>query len=209
MTGKILFNLNGSNVEAFEEETIWQVCTRLGLRIPHLCYRHTTDYQGDGNCRACVVDVEGDRVLSASCIRRPENGMTVRTHSDRAIKARAMILELLASDQEEPEGDFKLWLDEMNIHETRFPSASERPTDQSHSAIAVDLNKCIHCKLCVQACHDIQGNNVIGMKGRGNKSTIVFDMSDLWGRAHASPVVNVFRCALPMRYLHRPQYPMS
>ena len=92
-----------------------------------------------------------------------------------------MVLELLASDQEEPEGDFKVWLDEMNVHASRFPSARERPTDQSHSAIAVDLNKCIHCKLCVQACHDIQGNNVIGMKGRGNKSTIVFDMSDPMG----------------------------
>ena len=93
MTNKILFNLNGSNVEAFEEETIWQVSARLGLRIPHLCYRQATDYQSDGNCRACVVDVEGDRTLSASCIRRPENGMTVNTHSERAIKARAMVLQ--------------------------------------------------------------------------------------------------------------------
>ena len=181
MTGKILFSLNGRNVEAFEKETIWQVCSRLGIRIPHLCYRDATDYEGDGNCRACVVDVEGDRTLSASCIRQPENGMTVRTHSERAIKARAMVLELLASDQEEPEGDFKVWLDEMNVHASRFPGARERPTDPSHTAIAVDLNKCIHCKLCVQACHDIQGNNVIGMEGRGNESTIVFDMSDPMG----------------------------
>lgn len=181
MTGTILFNLNGSNVEAFEEETIWQVCTRLGLKIPHLCYRNTTDYQGDGNCRACVVDVEGDRALSASCIRRPESGMTVNTHSERAVKARAMVFELLASDQEEPEGDFKVWLDEMNIYETRFPGSGERPTDPSHSAITVNLSKCIHCKLCVQACHDIQGNNVIGMEGRGNNSTIVFDMGDPMG----------------------------
>ncbi|MBN08652.1 MAG: formate dehydrogenase subunit alpha, partial [Rhodospirillaceae bacterium] len=59
--------------------------------------------------------------------------------------------------------------------------ARERPTDPSHTAIAVDLNKCIHCKLCIQACHDIQGNNVIGMEGRGNESTIVFDMSDPMG----------------------------
>ena len=61
------------------------------------------------------------------------------------------------------------------------PGGSERPTDPSHSAIVVDLNKCIHCKLCVQACHDIQGNNVIGMEGRGYDSTIVFDMSDPMG----------------------------
>ena len=121
MTGKILFNLNGSNVEAFEKETIWQVCSRLGIKIPHLCYRDATDYEGDGNCRACVVEVEGDRTLSASCIRQPENGMTVRTHSERAIKARAMVLELLASDQEEPEGDFKVWLEEMNVHASRVP----------------------------------------------------------------------------------------
>ena len=66
-------------------------------------------------------------VLSASCIRQPENGMTVRTHSERAIKARAMVLELLASDQEEPEGDFKLWLDEMNVHASRFPRRESAP----------------------------------------------------------------------------------
>ena len=108
MTNRISFNLNGNDVEASVGETIWQVCARLGQKIPHLCYRDATDYEGDGNCRACVVEVEGDRALSASCIRRPENGMSVRTHSERAVKARAMVLELLASDQEEPEGDFKV-----------------------------------------------------------------------------------------------------
>jgi len=183
MTDIVTFTLNGEEVEANENETIWQVCQRRGLRIPHLCFRNATDYEGDGNCRACVVEVEGERALSASCIRKPENGMTVNTHSEKATKSREMVFELLLSDQQEPEGDFKRWLGDMNIQEKRFPGKNQISNDDSHSAILVDLNKCIHCKLCIQACHDIQGNNVIGMEGRGNESSIVFDMSDPMGNS--------------------------
>ena len=183
MTNRVKFTLNGTEVEALEDETIWQTSLRLGVGLPHLCYRHATDYEGDGNCRACVVDIEGERVLSASCIRKPENGMIVNTHSERAEKAREMVMELLLSEQAEPEGDFKRWLEEMNIWDSRFPATVPGINDTSHSAILVDLNKCIHCKLCIQACHDIQGNNVIGMEGRGNSSSIVFDMRDPMGHS--------------------------
>src|SRR5215472_12976448 len=80
----VKFTLDGSEVEAGNGETIWQVARRLGTDIPHLCYAPEPGYRADGNCRACMVEIEGERVLAASCIRKPTNGMKVTTSSDRA-----------------------------------------------------------------------------------------------------------------------------
>ncbi len=65
------FTLDGSEVDAREGETIWQVAKRHGTDIPHLCYAPEPGYRPDGNCRACMVEIEGERVLAASCIRTP------------------------------------------------------------------------------------------------------------------------------------------
>src|SRR6202045_3636138 len=91
----IKFLLDGQEVEARENETIWQVAKRLGTEIPHLCYSPEPGYRADGNCRACMVEIEGERVLAASCIRKPANGMKVTTASERAKTARKMVFELL------------------------------------------------------------------------------------------------------------------
>ena len=181
MSDQITFTLDGEEVQAERGETIWQVANRVGTKIPHLCYRDTTDYKPDGNCRACVVEVEGERALSASCLRQPEPGLQVKTKSERATKSRQLVFELLRSEQDEPSGDFKKWLDDMKVGQSRFPESRTPTTDQSHPAIAVDLGKCIHCQLCVQACRDIQGNDVIGMAARGRSSKIIFDMGDPMG----------------------------
>ncbi len=183
MSNTITFTLDGKEVDAQSNETIWQISNRQGTEIPHLCYRNATDYRGDGNCRACVVEVEGEKALSASCIRRPESGMVVHTASNRAQKSRNMVMELLLADQSDPEGEFKRWLMEMNIRESRLPGRNVIEKDQSHPAISVDLNKCIHCQLCIQACREIQGNDVIGMSARGASSTIVFDFRDPMGES--------------------------
>ncbi len=183
MSDKIVFKLDGKDVEAAPGETIWQVAYRLGKEIPHLCYRHEPGYRGDGNCRACMVDVEGERTLAASCIRKPEPGMVVSTVSERATKAREMVLELLLADQESPESEFKRWTEEMGVVDSRFPKSHTARTDTSHPAIAVDLNKCIQCNLCVRACREVQANDVIGMALRGSEAEIVFDMGDPMGNS--------------------------
>ena len=181
MTDKITFTLDGAEVEAGPDETIWQVAYKKGLELPHLCYRHAPGYRGDGNCRACMVEVEGERTLAASCIRKPEAGMVVNTQNDRATTARRMVVELLMADQPEPEGEFKRWADEMGVTDSRFPAAENLSPDRSHPAIAVNLNKCIQCNLCVRACREVQANDVIGMAHRGPHAEIVFDMGDPMG----------------------------
>ena len=181
MTEGVKFLLDGAEVEARPDETIWQVAHRHGNELPHLCYRHEPGYRGDGNCRACMVDIEGERVLSASCIRKPEPGMQVSTNSERASKAREMVIELLLADQDEPQAEFRRWVDEMGVVESRFPAREAVAPDSSHPAIAVDLSRCIHCNLCVRACQEVQANDVIGMAHRGFDSSIVFDMGDPMG----------------------------
>ena len=98
MTDKIDFTLDGKTVSAAAGETIWDVAKREGTRIPHLCHVDLPGYRPDGNCRACMVEIDGERVLAASCIRKPAAGMVVKTDTERARKSREMVFELLASN---------------------------------------------------------------------------------------------------------------
>src|SRR3954471_536076 len=185
----IAFTLDGEEVEAREGETIWQVAQRHGTNIPHLCYAPEPGYRPDGNCRACMVEIEGERVLAASCIRTPSPGMKVKALSHRAATARKMVFELLISDQpdrnteaHDPTSKFWAWADRMDIAVSRLPSREKNPApDRSHPAMAVNLDACIQCNLCVRACREVQVNDVIGMAGRGHLEKIVFDFDDPMG----------------------------
>src|ERR1700738_2435713 len=123
----VTFTLDGVEVSAREGETIWQVAKRQGTDIPHLCYAPEPGYRPDGNCRACMVEIEGERVLAASCIRTPSPCMKVTTGSERAKASRKMVFELLISDQPEratahdPASKFWAWADRMGIAVSRFP----------------------------------------------------------------------------------------
>ena len=185
----ISFVLDGREVVAHDGETIWQVARRLGVDIPHLCYAPEPGYRPDGNCRACMVEVEGERVLAASCIRKPTAGMKVKTASERAKASRKMVFELLISDQPErehspdPISKFWNWADRIQIDASRFPAREIPAPDRSHPAMAVNLTACIECNLCVRACREVQVNDVIGMAGRGAAEKIVFDFDDPMGRS--------------------------
>jgi formate dehydrogenase major subunit len=91
MTDPIRFVLDGAEVEAVPGETIWQVANRRGIEIPHLCWLPKPGYRADGNCRACMVEIEGERVLAASCVRQPTPGMKVHISSERARASRKLV----------------------------------------------------------------------------------------------------------------------
>jgi formate dehydrogenase major subunit len=185
----VKFILDGKEVEALDGETIWQVAKRLGIEIPHLCYSPEPGYRPDGNCRVCMVEIEGERVLAASCIRKPTAGMKVKVTSERAKTARQMVFELLISDQpdrktsHDPQSKFWAWAERMGIGTSRFPTHGKPAPDRSHPAMAVNLDACIQCNLCVRACREVQVNDVIGMAGRGIHEKIVFDFDDLMGNS--------------------------
>ena len=187
MSDSIKFTLNGNEVEAQDGETIWQVATRQGIEVPHLCYSPEPGYRADGNCRACMVEIEGERVLAASCIRKPTDGMVVNTASDRAKKNRELVFELLVADQPEratshdPDSKFWNWADKVGLDASRFPKGEKPKADISHTAMAVNLDACINCNLCVRACREVQVNDVIGMAYRGHGSKVSFDFDDPMG----------------------------
>src|SRR5258708_34248965 len=188
MTKSVKFTLDGREVEARADETMWRVARRHGTAPRHLCSSPGPASRADGTCRACMVEIEGERVLAASCIRKPTNGMKVTTASDRARAARNMVFDLLISDQpdrataaHDPSSKFWSWADRMRVAVGRFPKRHHPQPDRSHTAIAVNLDACIQCNLCVRACREVQVNDVIGMAGRGHAEKIVFDFDDPMG----------------------------
>jgi formate dehydrogenase major subunit len=216
------FTLDGRDVEAAPGETIWAVARREGTDIPHLCHRPEPGYRPDGNCRACLVEVEGERTLVASCIRAPRAGMVVRSASARAETARRMVFELLLADMPGPEGrdttaPFARWAARLGVTHSRFAPDARPAPDHSHPAMAVALDACITCGLCERACREVQHNDVIGLARRGAAVTVAFDLLDPMG---ASSCVGCGECVqacptgalLPKRVLddtgHRAAPPM-
>ncbi len=190
MADAIQFTLDGQVVVAGSDETIWEVAKREGTTIPHLCHSGEKGYRSDGNCRACMVEVDGERTLVASCIRKPSEGMVVKSESNRAQTARKLVMEMLVADQpardvaHDKSSHFWDMADLNGVAESRFPQTEKDRIpllDDSHVAMSVNLDACISCNLCVRACREVQVNDVIGMAGRGRDSQIVFDMNDPMG----------------------------
>src|SRR5476649_2911321 len=186
------FTIDDREIDIRPGESIFRAARRLDIKVPHLCYLPKPGYRPDGNCRVCMVEIEGERVLAASCLRTPSPGMKVKTQTDRAKTARRMVAELLLTDQPAVEvahdPDSELWqiVNRQKIEAGRFPKrdAIDVPApDRSHVAMAVNLDACIQCNLCVRACREVQVNDVIGMAGRGHHEKIVFDFDDPMGES--------------------------
>jgi formate dehydrogenase major subunit len=184
-TTTVEFTLNGKTVVAPADRTILQIADANGIEVPRLCYMD--GMRPDGNCRVCMVEIKGERVLAPSCCRYPKDGMEVTTDSDRARISQKMSIELLLADV--PEADYTLdseldqWARRMNVGKPRFGERPQPAEDLSHPAIAVHLDACIQCKRCVRACREEQVNDVIGYAFRGGHSKIVFDLDDPMGQS--------------------------
>ena len=181
----IEFTLNGKRVVGKSDETIIQTAQRHGVDIPHLCYK--PGMRPDGNCRACMVEIAGERVLAPSCCRYPKAGMRVMSDSVRAVHAQKMIVELLASDMADkvykPDSELEYWKAKLGVSKPRFARREQPAPDLSHPAMAVNLDACIQCTRCVRACREEQVNDVIGYAWRGHHSAIVFDLDDPMGES--------------------------
>ena len=177
------FSFDGKMLAAQANETILNAAKRHGFEIPHLCYKD--GMRPDGNCRACVVEIKGERVLQPACVRQPASGMEVTLNSERVRHSQKMVLELLQSDM--PEKAYTLhneldhWARKLELGLPRFEPRQTHAADFSHPGIAVNLDACIQCTRCVRACREEQNNDVIGYAHRGAHSLIVFDLDDPMG----------------------------
>ncbi|HEV8258369.1 MAG TPA: formate dehydrogenase subunit alpha [Casimicrobiaceae bacterium] len=182
---RIVFKLNGIEVDASAEETIIQAADRLGVAIPRLCYK--PGMRPDGNCRACMVEIKGERLLAPSCCRRPSAGMEVASDSARAVHSQKMIVEMLAGDMPakayRTDSELAYWQRALGVGKPRFAARAQPAPDLSHPAMAVNLDACIQCTRCVRACREEQVNDVIGYAFRGARSEIVFDLGDPMGES--------------------------
>ena len=193
VTEPVEFELNGEPVIGYAGENILETARRYGVEIPHLCYK--PGYRAAGNCRACVVEIDGERALAPSCCRNAAAGMKVRADSPRARHSQKMIVELLMSDMPDQlrktDSELAKWAHTLNAGKPRFASRRQPAPDSSHPAMAVHLDSCIQCTRCVRACREEQVNNVIGYAGRGSDAKIVFDFDDPMG---ASTCVGCGEC---------------
>ncbi len=196
-TASVALQLNGQAVTAYEGETLLELAKRHGTHIPHLCYKE--GMRPDGNCRACVVEIKGERTLAPSCCRTATAGMQVDSTSERAQKSQKMVLEMLLSDMpdegfkwadeagQQPHGELSTWAKRMDVTVRPQLKPVARPasgySDASHPAMLVNLDACIQCTRCVRACREEQVNGVIGYAGRGGHSKIVFDQDDAMGNS--------------------------
>ncbi len=194
MPALVNFKLDGVAMDAFEGETIIDAAKRHGTDIPHLCYK--PGYRADGNCRACVVEINGERTLAPSCCRNVTAGMEIQSTSERAVKSQKMVLEMLLSDmpdtgykwnekdESQQHGELSDWATRMDVSvrpELKALRREQPKSDYSHPAMAVNLDACIQCNRCVRACREEQVNDVIGYAMRGSHSEIVFDIGDTMG----------------------------
>jgi formate dehydrogenase major subunit len=189
----VTFMLDGREITAPVNETLIEIADRLGIEIPRLCYK--PGMEAVGNCRSCMVEIKGERVLAASCCRTATAGMQVTTNSERVRKSQQLVIELLQADM--PEREYTLhnevdeWAIKLKVGKPRFAPRPAVQADLSHAAISVNLDACIQCTRCVRACRDEQANDVIGLASRGQHAKIVFDMDDPMG---ASTCVGCGEC---------------
>lgn len=200
-SSSISLSIDGRVIKADQSDTILTAAKKAGIEIPVLC--HDPKLKPVGVCRLCVVDT-GERVLPAACVRKCENEMVIETKSPKVEEHRAMLLDLLMSDQINPTLDpkestiggnelFSLAHD-YGVSGLRFKSSEleTRGKDDSSQVISVDHQACILCDRCIRACDDIQGNEVMGRSGKGYLTRIAFDLNIPMGE---STCVSCGECA--------------
>ena len=125
------FFIDEREIDIRPGETIFRAARRLDIKLPHLCYSPKPGYRPDGNCRVCMVEIEGERVLAASCIRTPSPGMKVKTDTHRAKTARRMVAELLMTDQ--PDADARARSGFRVVEDRQAPEDRARPLSQARA----------------------------------------------------------------------------
>ncbi len=171
--------INERPVEATPGETLLTAIRRAGVRVPTLC--HMEGLPPTGACRLCVVEVEGQRGLIPSCSYPVYEGMKVRTHSPRAVRARHTIVELLLANHPDDclycvrngSCELRKLAEELGVHQRRFTGLSrESRVDMSGPALTREPSKCILCGKCVRVCEEIQGVGAIDFIGRGSTTKV-------------------------------------
>jgi bidirectional [NiFe] hydrogenase diaphorase subunit len=182
--------IDGKMVTGLAGDTVFGVAWNNGIRIPRLC--HVGGLSDVGACRLCLVEVEGQRKLLAACMTPIEEGMVVRTSTERLKEHRKLIVELLFAERNHicavcvANGacELQYMAAELGVDHVRlryqFPSV---PVDTSHERFGVDHNRCVLCTRCVRICDEVEGAHTWDLSGRGTKSQVITDLGQQWGES--------------------------
>lgn len=175
----INLTIDGRNIEVPEGTTILQAAAKLNIDIPTLCYLKEINEIGD--CRMCLVEVEGKRGFATSCIQKVEEGMVVHTKTSEVLEARKTMLDLILSNHHqdcdncvrkencELQDLIKQFDKEKTVYEG---TKNTYEIDDKSPSIVRDPNKCILCRRCVSMCNKIQKIGAIGVTERGFNSCV-------------------------------------
>jgi len=189
MAAKTL-TIDGQMISAEEDQTILDAARDAGIRIPSLC--HLEGIQDIGACRLCLVEIAGTPKLLPACVTRVQEGMDVRTTSDRLKRYRRVILELLFAERNHvcavcvANGHCELQslAMEHGMDHVRFDYLHPRlELDVSHRLFGLDPNRCVLCTRCVRACWYVEGAGTLNVAGRGIRSRIITDLNQPWGKS--------------------------
>jgi NADH dehydrogenase/NADH:ubiquinone oxidoreductase subunit G len=174
MVDEITLNIDGQEVTVESDMTLLDAARENGIDIPTICFHEATT--ANGLCRICVVEVEGQRVLQPSCIVKAGAGMQVKTRSEKVVRARKTILEMLASSVDLSEApEIQAMMDEYGASAKRFPEAERREIEvkDDNPMYLRDYEKCVLCWRCVQVCaEDAQYTFALSFTGRGYETEI-------------------------------------
>jgi len=190
--------IDGIQVSVPEGSTILQAAKEVGVKIPTLCYH--PDQAVKANCRVCVCEVEGSRLLQAACAQPVMEGMVVKTRTPKVIEARKTILELILAHHPQDclncirNGNCELQdlANEYFIRDNPFTlKVRGLEKDYSTPSIFRDPDKCVLCRRCIDACSVVQSVNALGLESRGVHSMVVPTMG---GDLMDSPCVMCGQC---------------
>ena len=171
--------IDNQKVTVFEGTTILEAAKKAGIDIPTLCF--LKDINEAGDCRMCIVEVEGRKGFATSCIQTVEDGMVVHTHTPNVLEARHVILDLIISNHTKDcltctrSGNCELQslAVKFNVLNVEFTGEmSKHKIDDLSPSIVRDFNKCILCRRCVAVCKNIQQIGAIDCINRGFDSCI-------------------------------------
>jgi len=180
---KIKATINGSEVQADAGTTILDAARMIGIEIPTLCY--SPDLKPTGNCRICVVEVQGFRTLVGACHTPLAAGMVIETNSPKVLMARRATIELLmaahtgecVTDEHTGACALRKLADQLESGSPRFLMRRPRwyPVEAANPYVMRDMSKCILCRKCISACNEIAGHNVFSLAYRGFATKVVVD----------------------------------
>ena len=180
--------VDGQAITGTEEQTLFSAAWNAGIQIPRLC--HVGGLSEVGACRLCMVEIEGRDKLQASCMTRVEEGLTVRTDTERLRSHRRLLVELLMAERNHvcavcvANGNCELQdlAARLGVDHVRFSYRSPAlSVDLSHDRFGLDHNRCILCTRCVRVCDEVEGAHTWDVAGRGVESRIISDLGTPWG----------------------------